>query len=133
MSSIFAPISAAYASGFDASRGVLIGKDAKLVFLRETGTTVPFSVELTLPNKWDVEFSEKQGDATFKIADITSEFAMIVRKSTHFMVIDSDNPGLNNVLHEKLGDEVKPPLGDEPFWKVGAHSLNRVYVAPEEH
>jgi hypothetical protein len=120
-----------YAKAFDAKRKIFLGSNAKMLLLDEVGTDRPFDVIETVIAGWGVDFSDYFRDSTFKVADVTSAFAAKVRKSTHLMIVDSTNSGLNNVLFELQGETV-PPLGGDAYWRIRATSLRRTYIAPEE-
>jgi hypothetical protein len=124
----------AYVRVFKTMCRLYFGEDAVLNFLREDagdGGSVPFESLLVLPDKWDAKFSEFFGTTTFRIADLTAEFAAIVANSTHLMITGSSNAALNNMLYEFL-PETQPPLQKDAFWKIRTKSLGRRYFAPVE-
>jgi hypothetical protein len=85
--------------------------------------------QATLENGWLPEFSEFFGTTTFQVADVSDVFGAKVRDSSHLMVVNSDNAGLNNVLFE-IVDGTQPPLGTDAFWKIRGRSLSKRISLP---
>lgn len=109
-----------------------LGSDAKLIFLRQDGEETPFKPAIrTQEAGWYPTFSEFFGNMTFSVADISDEFFVDVRKTTHVIVIDSVLPAVNNTIFELL-EETVSPTGLEPWWRLRAKSLGRKYIAEEE-
>jgi len=124
-------IVAALAEGFNAIRNELVGVNAQLVLLKEDGGAAPYVVLLTRDGEWYPKFSEFFGTTTFNVAAVDVEFAALVRKTTHLMIIDGDIPSLNNILHE-MQAETAAPVGDKPYWRIRAKSVGRKYIQSEE-
>jgi hypothetical protein len=129
MPSVVADIVQDIAEAFDESRAELYGESSKVMLLKENGVTKAFDIIATVETGWTAEFSEFFNTTTVDIADVTEAFANKVRKSTHLIIISSDNAALNNTLFE-FQDGTQPPLGAEAYWKIRAKSLNKRISTP---
>lgn len=118
-----------FAKGFDEIRVELLGRDAKLVLIKQDGS--PYSELKTVVQGWCAKFSEHFGAITFNIADISQDFGLLVLSATHLYIIDSALPSTNNLLHEVTSDTAAPSA-DSPFWRVRARSTGRLYEKPAE-
>lgn len=127
--SVAGNIASALAVGFDAIRKALHGANAKLILLKEDGGAKAFDVVETLGSAWLPEFSEFFGTTTFQVADVTEEFGAKVRRTSHLIVVNSDNAALNNALFEVV-EGTQPPLGAEAYWKIRAKSTSRRIPTP---
>lgn len=116
------------AGAFDAVREEFWGPNAKLVFLRREGSAVAFTVLRTLPASWRAEEPTGQ-NLPFQVADITAETSEAIRSTTHVMVIDSDLPGMNNVVCEIRG-ATTPPVGTRPWWQIQTRNIGRLFKPP---
>lgn len=120
------------AKGFDELRKENQGRRAKLVLLKESGEDVPYEVVTTVTKGWYAQFSERLGTTQFNVADMSVGFSAQVRTSDYLMIIDSDNPTLNNNLFE-MGQDTNPAIGLDAYWKITGTSLNRLYILETEH
>jgi len=126
VSSIVEDITAGYAEGFDDQRTATQGAGAKLHFLQTDGGSQRFTQQLTLTDAWAASFSDFFGTTTFKVARPDVAFSEIANRATHLVVTDSDNPALNNQLHE-INREHTRPAGVKAFWKIRATTNGKRY------
>lgn len=112
----------AYAEAFDAEREVLTGKGAKLLFLDPQCNLLREQAV-----SWKPDFSYFYGSTVFLVAEVSQELSDAVRTAAYLVVIDSDDPSLNNALHAK-GDSYQPPLGDKAFWTIPAARKDELYT-----
>lgn len=120
-----------FARGFDEIRIQLLGVNAKLVLLKEDGSTKAFDELQVIEAGWNPEFSTFHGTSTFNVADVTASTGANVRKATHLIMRDTELKVSNNILYE-LKSETAAPDANIPWWRIRASGLMRRYVAPEE-
>ncbi len=119
------------AESFDIVKGLLLGDEAKVLFLKRKGTTESFEDVVEVTAGWRSRYSEFFGTTTFDIADVTQEFTTSMSKATHLVVKDTGLVGMNNGLYE-MQPETAAPDSDHPYWRVRARSLGRKYVSGQE-
>src|SRR6266480_4015561 len=125
------PLTQIKAIDFNVRRELFLGKSANLILLREDGAAAAFSAVATIATGWNPEFSDKFGNTTFHVADISADFGALVRKATHLVVTGSGLQTLNDMIHETMA-ETAAPDADKPWWRIRAKSVGRKYVASEE-
>jgi hypothetical protein len=125
-------LSQAFAKSFDAVRRILLGRDAKLVLLRETETAAQYKTLAVIDAGWNMpDFNDYFGTQSFYVADLSQAFANKVRRITHLVIVNSIIPALNDQLYE-LTPETAPPGGLRPYWTLMAKSISKRFVPSME-
>lgn len=113
---------------FDAVRREFWGENAKLVILRRDGQANQYEVLHTAASGWWAE-DPSGANILMKLADITAATSAHVRNAGFVMIIDSELPGMNNVVCEIRG-ATTPPTGTQPCWLLRTRNIGRVFLPP---
>lgn len=109
-------ITEAYAEAFDAKREVFLGARAVLVLLK------PDMTPSATPEHWTIDDEDRNSPLVILVADVSAEFAAVVRETAFAVIRDSSRGYLNDQLYATDGNT--KPDGFKG-WRIGFRSEGR--------